>query len=195
LLADLTLIDRDFQQTTGSCVLASYAIVANYFTQIPVSEFFAAYCRHFSIFSPAFDSEHTYADHFSREINKSPDSNGYKLILSLHNNSSDNVFAEARRLFSAKFYLNAAYDFCELEESLESSESLLNLTYGRMVQTGALFNNSIRSQLICHSVTIFNHDGSLFIRDSDRCVNTNLYSINFLHQLAETRDAVLYTKI
>jgi len=195
LLADLTLIDRDFQQTTDSCVLASYAIVANYFTQIPVSEFFAAYCRHFSIVSHACDYEKTYASHFSNEINKYPNSNGYKLILFLHNNSSDNAFAEARRFFTAKFYLNAAYAFCELEERLECSESLLNLTYGRMVQAGTLFNNSTRNQLVCHSVTIFNCDGSLFIRDSGRGVATNLYSIDFLHQLAETRDAVLYTKI
>ncbi len=58
-------VDAEFKQTGGSCVLASYALAAHYFTQIPMSKFFDGYCEHFGLLPLAQEetSESVYASH------------------------------------------------------------------------------------------------------------------------------------
>jgi hypothetical protein len=68
---DSSKIKADFEQTGGSCVLASYAIAHNYFTSMPIRVCFEDYCRHFKLpFSDAKEAEQKYAEHFDLEWKK-----------------------------------------------------------------------------------------------------------------------------
>ena len=105
---NVTNVNAAFLQNGGSCVLASYAIVASYFTGQPISTYFEGYCRHFGLtFKDAAEAEQKYADHFDAEWRKR-NCRGYEVILDLHSNSTEKCFADARQIFDGKFYLDSS---------------------------------------------------------------------------------------
>jgi len=159
-------------------VLASYAIVANYFTGKPIGTYFEGYCRHFGLnFRDGADAEQKYAEHFDAEWRKR-NCRGYEVILDLHSNSTQQCFVEARKLFEGRFYLDSSAHITELESLLRGHEAFLNITY----EPGQDF----------HSITIL-HDGqNLLSRDT---AGNGLHAIPSLRKIGKLRDSVLYIRL
>ncbi len=190
-MINISQLDKTFRQSSGSCVLASYSIAANYFTGLPVQSFFDAYCRHHKVPTSYQSPEQVYSNHFNTLIN-APGQNGYRIILSLHETSNEPEFEKARAFFSCEFIPVASVLLPRLESTLQKEVSLLNLTVGHEVLSGSIMS-PVR-QLICHSVTLF-HDGvSLHTRDTDKDPGQNITPVVSLSSFAQTRDAVLYCK-
>lgn len=173
----VTNVNSRFLQNGGSCVLSSYAIVANYFTGEPISSYFEGYCRHFGLkFKDAAEAEQKYAGHFDAEWRKR-DCRGYEVILDLHAHSKEKCFADARRVFEGRFYLDSSAHIEELERLLSAQEAFLNITY----EPGGDY----------HSITIM-HDGKRFMsRDTTR---EGVHPIPGLRQIGKLRDSVLYIR-
>jgi hypothetical protein len=172
---ELSKVNGAFIQNGGSCVLASYAIVANYFTGRPVADYFEGYCKHFGLaYTDAADAERKYADHFDAEWRKR-DCRGYEVILDVHTHSKEDCFVEARKKFDARFYLDSAAHLKELEEALGDKQSFLNITY----EPGMGY----------HSITVFNDGSGLRARDTNR---KGFASIPGLSKIGKLRDSVLY---
>jgi len=168
-------INKDFCQHGGSCVLSSYAIVANYFTGRPIGEYFEGYCQHFRLsYSDALDAEQKYAAHFDQEWRKR-NCRGYEVILDLHSNSTVKCFAEARQRFDGHFYLDSAAHAQELEKLLKAQQAFLNITY----EPGFDY----------HSITVVHDATGLLARDTNR---KGLYPIPGLAKIGKLRDSVLY---
>lgn len=173
-----TSVNANFLQSGGSCVLSSYAIVANYFTGRPVGTYFEGYCRHFKIpYTSARDAELKYATHFDNEWRKR-DCRGYEVILDLHSNSTVECFAEARSRFNGLFYLDSSAHLRELEELLSRKEAFLNITYE--LDAGDY-----------HSITVFHDDNGLAARDTNRKA---IFRIPGLANIGKLRDSVLYVR-
>jgi hypothetical protein len=158
-------------------VLASYAVVASYFTGRPITTYFEGYCRHFGLsFKDAADAEQKYADHFDAEWRKR-NCRGYEVILDVHLNSKEKCFAEAREIFDGRFYLDSGQHLGELEHLLTTEESFLNITY----EPGQDY----------HSITIMS-DGTKFLaRDTNR---KGIYDLPGLRKIGKLRDSVLYLR-
>jgi hypothetical protein len=173
----VTNVNGGFIQNGGSCVLASYAVVANYFTGEPIASYFEGYCRHFGLaFKDAPEAEQKYAAHFDAEWRRR-NCRGYEVILDLHSNSKEKCFAEARQIFEGRFYLDSAAKIDELERLLGGHEAFLNITY----EPGQDY----------HSITVM-HDGTRFLaRDTNR---KGIYPIPGLRQIGKLRDSVLYIR-
>jgi len=155
--------------------LASYAIVANYFTDTPISAYFQGYCKHFGIAcTDAADAERKYAEHFDAEWRKR-NCRGYEVILDLHSNSTVECFAEARRHFYGAFYLDSDGHREELEKRLAANEAFLNITY----EPGRDY----------HSITVIQDGPRLVARDTNR---KGLFEISALAKIGKLRDSVLY---
>lgn len=149
---EIANIDTKFVQSDASCVLASYAIVANYFTRLPVGDYFEGYCHHFGIdYTNAVDAERKYARHFDAEWKKRK-CMGYEVILDLHSNAVERCFVEARQRFDPQFYLESSKHLAELKQVLKTREALLNITYKVADDT--------------HSVTVFYNGVRFLIRDT-----------------------------
>jgi hypothetical protein len=172
---ELPRVNGGFIQNGGSCVLASYAIVANYFTGRPVADYFEGYCKHFGLaYTDAADAERKYADHFDAEWRKR-DCRGYEVILDVHTRSKEECFVEARKKFDAQFYLDSAVHLKELETALGDKQAFLNITY----EPGMGY----------HSITVFNDGSGLRTRDTNR---KGFASIPGLSKIGKLRDSVLY---
>jgi hypothetical protein len=171
-------VNVDFLQNDGSCVLSSYAIVGNYYTGRPIGDYFEGYCKHFKLrYKDARDAEHKYAAHFDQEWRKR-NCRGYQVILELHSNSTVACFAEARRRFDGRFYLDSDGHRQELEDLLSGNEAFLNITY----EPGSGY----------HSITVFRDGSRLLSRDTNR---KGLSPIPSLSQIGKLRDSVLYIAI
>jgi hypothetical protein len=170
-----TNVNAEFIQSGGSCVLSSYAIVANYFTGTPVATYFEGYCQHFKLpYTSALDAEQKYAAHFDAEWRKR-NCRGYEVILDLHSNSTVACFVEARSRFDGLFYLDSSAHRHELEDLLSQKVAFLNITY----EPGFDY----------HSITVFSDGNGLMARDTNR---KGLFSIPELAKIGKLRDSVLY---
>jgi hypothetical protein len=170
-------INTNFVQSGGSCVLASYAIVASYFTQLPVSSYFEGYCHHFGIvYTNAVDAERKYSRHFDAEWQKRKCS-GYEVILDLHSNATEDCFVMARSHFDAKFYQESSKHLDELRQALKTREAFLNITFRVMDDT--------------HSVTTFFDGPNLMVRDT---VRFGIYPVVGQADTNRLVDCVLYTR-
>lgn len=178
-MIEISKLDVEFIQNTGSCVLASYAIVGNYFSSLPVTQFFEDYCKHFNLsFSSWQEAEGMYANHFVREYDRRK-CEGYQVILDLHNNSQQEVFKISRKIFSATFYPDSLSVVSNLKERLGNEESFLNVTFSV-------------NEKACHSVTAFYDKENLMYRDTNR---PRIFKIASLTELGKLRDSVLYSRI
>lgn len=176
---DSSRLDRAFRRKGVSCVLASYGVVANYFTRTPIIDFFQAYCDHFGrSVSPPQTAESEYANHFDDEHRRRRLA-GYKIIKDLHDNSPESEFVSSQACFSATFYDIGQYNIARLRSALRNGTALLNITYPC---AGG-----------CHSVTVA-HDGGGFIY-----VNTtapdNPPPDPLLGDSSALRDVMLYEKL
>jgi hypothetical protein len=168
-------VNTTFIQNSGSCVLASYAVAASYFTGRPVQDYFEGYCRHFGLsFKDAADAERKYAAHFDAEWRKR-DCRGYEVILDLHEHSSEKCFAEARRIFEGRFYLDSSTHIDELERLLKTREAFLNITY----EPGRDY----------HSITVLHDETGFKARDTNL---PELHPLPGLSKIGKLRDGVLY---
>jgi len=176
-MIEVDKVNSLFIQNCGSCVLSSYAIVSNYFTNIPIEGFFEDYCRHFGLsFNTWQEAELAYAQHFDQEWRKRA-CRGYEVILDLHQNSTQRAFEQSRKIFSGRFYLDSAVVVSGLQNCLRNEESFLNITY----EPGINY----------HSITIF-YDGNNFrYRDTN---TTSIGTIGLLSQIGRLRDSVLYAR-
>jgi hypothetical protein len=171
----VTNVNAGFIQSGGSCVLASYAVVASYFTGEPITSYFEGYCRHFGLtFKDAAQAEQKYADHFDAEWRKR-NCRGYEVILDLHSNSKEKCFVEARQIFEGRFFLDSAAHIDELERLLNTREAFLNITY----EPGRDY----------HSITIMNDGTKFMARDTNR---KGIQAISGLRKIGKLRDSVLY---
>ena len=169
------LLNQAFTQSYGSCVLASYAIVANYFSRLPIESYFQAYCRHFSI-NLDCNCEYASAEHFDREW-KSRNCKGYQVILDVHNHSKLPEFETSRSLFNTRFFEVSLQFFQEIKEILETQEAFANITFCQENQ--------------CHSVTVFSTNHGFCVRDTNQ---TGLIPFDFNPMKFNFRDAVLYSR-
>ncbi|OGM08541.1 hypothetical protein A2159_03135 [Candidatus Woesebacteria bacterium RBG_13_34_9] len=174
-MIEIAKVNSLFIQNCGSCVLSSYAIVSNYFTNLPIEQFFEDYCRHFGLsFNTWQEAELAYAQHFDQEWRRRA-CRGYEVILDLHQNSTQHVFEQSRKIFLGHFYLDSTVVVSELENQLRNEESFLNITY----EPGVNY----------HSITIF-YDGINFrYRDTN---NRSIGTIGLLTQIGRLRDSILY---
>ena len=164
------------QSAPHSCVLASYAVVSNYFTCLPITDFFEAYCRHYKIDIPSrSDAEHEYADHFYKEcIDR--ECKGYQLIEHLHNTSDECEFRISRQRFTAEFYADTASNVSQIEEELRDKETLLNITIS--VHGGNF-----------HSLTVGYKNGYFICIDTAKGKRCDVASIR---DLGDLHDGMLY---
>ena len=170
-------VNAAFVQTGGSCVLASYAVVHNYFTSLPIHVCFEAYCRHFDLpFTSWREAEQKYAGHFDNEW-RTRNCLGYEVMMDLHSNSSEQEFIEARKHFRSVLYKYSAPHCNQLEDTLRKQEAILNITF------------SIGGD--CHSITTFAGSESLFKKDTNR---TELEPMGTLSELGDLRDGLLHVK-
>lgn len=166
-----------FIQSGGSCVLSSYAIVANYFCKEPVFRSFEFYCQHFSLtFQNWQDAEAEYAGHFDKEW-KNRHCLGYEIIIDLHQNSLLSYFSQNRVQFNVNLFKDSYEAVETLEKSLLEKEAFLNITF--------------QPTRDYHSVTVFNNGKNLRVRDTNKKFFTDLQS---LESLGKLKDCVLYTK-
>ena len=171
-------VDTNFVQRDASCVLASYAIVANYFTRLPVSSYFEGYCHHFGIvYTNALDAEQKYSRHFDAEWQKRQCS-GYEVILDLHSNATEECFVQARSRFDARFYPDCPKHLGELRQVLETQEAFLNITFRVMDDA--------------HSVTSFYNGSNLMVRDT--AARSIIYPVVGRADTNRLVDCVLYIR-
>jgi hypothetical protein len=125
---DALRVNGEFKQSGGSCVLASYAVAASYFTGLPFAAFFEGYCEHFGLSSNAgtTSAEQRYARHFDTEWRRR-NVRGYELILELHKRSPAACFCAARERMTGRFYFHS--DTRHLEKKLRKRCAFLNVTY------------------------------------------------------------------
>jgi TPR repeat protein len=174
--ARLSKFDPAFVQSGGSCVLSSYAIVANFFTGHPVREYFEGYCHHFGIaYTNAVDAEKKYARHFDAEYKKR-NCLGYEVILDLHSNATEQCFIDARARFDPQLFRESAPHTRELEQALREREAVLNITMQIMSDA--------------HSVTAFAEGDRLFVRDTGG--RRGFHTVERLEDVGKLLDAVLY---
>jgi hypothetical protein len=172
-------IDANFVQSDASCVLANYAIVANYFTRLPVRSYFEGYCHHFGIvYTNAVDAERKYSRHFDAEWQKRKCS-GYEVILDLHSTATEECFVQARSHFDARIYPECTKHLNELRQVLETREAFLNITFRVLDDT--------------HSVTTFYDGPSLMVRDTAG-FGIGIYPVVGQADTNRLIDCVLYTR-
>jgi len=141
-MVDSEKIYSSFVQSVDSCVLASYAIAANYFTGIDIKIYFKAYCLHYGIKN--FDRfpyllnniqinneniyELAYNSHFHTEYNRRNIA-GLKLIEELHNKSIQHAFLEGRKIIDIEYFANV-FNFVDvIDKKLKKDEALLILAF------------------------------------------------------------------
>lgn len=135
-----------FSQSTESCVLASYAIAANYFVGIEIKKVFDDYCRHYGInnfnmhkylfrTSPIKHeklSEFAYDSHF-HDACKNSGMSGLEFIKNLHDHSTHTSFLRSRGIFALLYYsdkkLHQHFKF--IQEDLIWNDSLLIAAFNK----------------------------------------------------------------
>lgn len=126
------LLDKDFTQHYNSCVMASYAIVSNYFnSRISISEIFDAYCDHFNIpWVTQLESESHCSNHINFICPYILHWHGYDMVDYLHNHSNIDIFVRNRRLFTTEVIkLNPLTEdlYDELITGLRNNVALANI--------------------------------------------------------------------
>ncbi len=81
---DPLAVDASFVQSSASCVCASYAVAASYFTGLPFGTWFVAYCKHFDVhYKDEQDAQDQFSAHFDAEWRRRK-CRGYEVLLDLH---------------------------------------------------------------------------------------------------------------
>lgn len=178
-MIDLQKVDTGFIQQSGSCVFASYGIVANYFTNIAIKCIFEDYCRHFGInYSGEVDAEIKCMNHFDNQW-KLRNCKGYEIVKELHEQSIKKSFMINKNIFDVLFFESFNEYQQYIYNALKKKESFLNVTYE---MTPSLF----------HSVTVFYSQGNLYCRDTNK---KGIIELSSIQNLGIIRDSNLYVRI
>lgn len=147
-----------FVQATDSCVLASYAISACFFTGIEIRKFFDDYCKHYNISKFNFHkyllgssritaekmSEFAYDSHF-HEACKNSGISGLEFIKNLHDHSDHTSFLQSRRVVALSYYgEKELHQHLEIiQKDLKQNDSLLIAAFnkGRHIAVFGFDNN------------------------------------------------------
>ena len=133
-------LDTSFIQFRNTCVLGSYAIASNYYTGIPIINFFEDYYSHYGSFkfnhiqyysewsnlTKLQKLEVAYDDHFHNEY-RQKNVPGLKLIEDLHNSSETESYKTAKQFFDVEYFTVENLNLKNLVHNLENEESLLIL--------------------------------------------------------------------
>lgn len=85
------ILSMNYRQRLNTCVLASYAVAGHPFVEIPVLDFFVAYCLHFGL-----DEQHPERSYDNDFHHRHP---GYSVIWNLHHESTVQLFERCRSKF------------------------------------------------------------------------------------------------
>lgn len=152
-------IEIKFRQQNMSCVIASYAIVANYFADTLMQDVFTGYCDHFRLeYRDVIEAEIVSAVHLNQEC---PRKNwqGYKMVKELHENSNQPVFKKNREAFIILKQVGGTPNEEERQElinDIKDNDSLINILI--MTPDG----KAAHSQ----TVGIAKENGKEFLRDT-----------------------------
>jgi hypothetical protein len=141
-MIDLALLDVVFGQQPTSCVLSSYGIIANYFSQgTAVDEAFVAYCDHYGIGynNNRIVAENNYADYFNNDW-QVQNCKGGELILALHRTSMRNYFMVNRGLFYGEFILDVTAQLPYIAAQLHNHSAFLSVGFNN---PGGGFHNIV----------------------------------------------------
>ena len=159
-MVNTQFINQAFSQQSGSCVLASYAVVTNYFqNHRTIQEVFDEYCEFFRIpYISHLDSERSSGNHLNDICQRILSWRGYQMTDYIHNHANHYFFTTNRRFFSASVFAltpltKAQYD--GLINSLRVNESLANILTA--VPTGGYHSRTLG---IDQNEALFIHDTS-----------------------------------
>jgi len=154
-----TRLNSSFVQYGDTCILGSYAIVSNFYTETPFLYFFKDFCKDFDIgteendfkkyFSEHFNSQHPdYTQRITRwfnltELNKyelaydyffhreygSRNVNDLNLMKEIHEISKQNSFESSRNSFSLSYIPVVKNDMVNVIDCLACEESLLMIAF------------------------------------------------------------------
>ena len=139
-MIDKNKIYKNYVQHSNSCILASYAIASNYFTDILIENFFRDYCLHFNLvlndeinryfasilYQPENSTlpEFLYEFHFQREFRRRQIT-GLKLMEQIHHESNEYSFVQSKNIIEIETIDNVIYEQARIETTLKNESSLL----------------------------------------------------------------------
>jgi hypothetical protein len=194
-MIDLSKIDCSFIQSTGTCVLASFAIVSNYFARLDIRNIFMDYCKHFEIKNPnkrpleelnIIELERLYEEHFHKE-NQRRKCLGYEIVKDLYENSREKSFIKSRNNFNMELFPKFIDSEKYIINTLKKAESLLNISYISLYGS-------------VHSVTIGigNNETKFTVRDTSPVDSQLFKKINYITDLVPDKsrlaDCILYKR-
>lgn len=121
-------IIKEYKQTGNTCVLSSYAIVSNYYTGIPIADFFNGYCKHYGLPFCNLNEAILKHDIDFNERHRVSHCEGYRIILHLHNNSEEIIYKISRNILNAEFISDVNPGLLDIGRLLQYAEALLNVT-------------------------------------------------------------------
>lgn len=183
-------LNNTFNQIGQTCLLSSYAVVGNYFSEEPILSYFAAYNEHFNL--PNDRIEQTHENHIHNYLNSMRIS-GYNLLIDIHNTSKIEAFKNARKLFStSKIELNNGIidtgDFSEqnISDILINTNSLLNLFIN---QPDVYFSADLKAG---HSILVYCINGKYYYHDTN--YPSKMYELpNNFYKFKGFGDKILYS--
>jgi hypothetical protein len=207
-----TILNSSFVQYGDTCILGSYAIVSNFYTEIPFLDFFKDFCKDFDIgteendfkkyFSEYFNSQHPdYTQRITRwfnltELNKyelaydysfhrecsSRNVNGLNLMKEIHEISKQNSFESSRNSFSLSYIPVVKNDIVNVIECLACEESLLMIAF--------------QGERGGRHISVVGYDNNGFYMIETRPNKTNgAVSISHIPSLPDVGDALLAIQI
>lgn len=162
-------------QCLGTCVLASYAVAAYPFVNIPVLDFFAAYCCDHGLSHQ--HPERSYDNDFHRWPN------GYDVVWKLHRNSTVAIFKACRDAFRLEDV--RAVDLTTVEQRLAAEKNTTLMLF---------INKSKREQDLklasMHSIAVgYSPNRKFFYYDTG--IGKVVENVGSLAQLGECGDRFL----
>jgi len=186
-MVDTNLLNQTFSQQTDSCVLASYAVVTNYYrNHISISDVFDEYCDNFRIpYLSNLDSERASGNHLNKICQDILNWHGYQLVDYIHNHANQHLFATNRNFFSTLIYALAPLtidQFNRLIDTLRLNESVANILIA--VPSGGW-----------HSQTLgVDQNGAIFIHDTFPNANPKV-TINPILVHSAILECIVYRRI
>lgn len=183
-------LNNTFNQSGQTCLLSSYAVVGNYFTEEPILSYFSAYNEHFNL--PNDKIEQTHENHIHNYLNSKRIS-GYNLLIDIHNTSQIEAFKNARKLFSAcKIELNNGiidtgyFSGQNISSILMNTNSLLNLFIN---QPDVKLSSDLKAR---HSILVYCINGNYYFHDTN--YPSKMYELpNTFYEFKGLGDKILYT--
>lgn len=206
-----TQLYSSFIQYGRTCILASYAIASNYYTNNTVLNFFKDYCRYFEIETEEKNFAEYFRNHFRTrglnqterlatwielsELNKyeiAYDNHfhqeddfrkigGLKLMKEIHENSHQNSFKISKNAFNLTFIEHILNDYDSVYHHLKHKESLIIVA----------FNGEESGR---HIAVVGYDKNGLYMVETRSSKNIGTIGISSLSSLPNSGDALLTIK-